>query len=224
MIHCLVVEDEPLAAARISDYIARLPELHLEGVCHDLEEANRMLANHSVDLLFLDIRLGDRSGLSLLRSANRPRSVILTTAYDQYALEGFELEATDYLLKPYTFDRFLRAVERAKAQRPPAASVFIRTAGRLEKLLLSELLYIEGRRDYRRLQLTNRFVMTLHTFFELEALLPSRFCRVHKSWLVGLDHIETLETNRVRIAGQWIPVSSTYRPRLLEQLCLSKDA
>jgi len=149
--------------------------------------------------------------------------VILITAHHEYALKGFELQVTDYLLKPYTFDRFLLAVERAKENlsRKPAAStrpfIFIKTEHRLERVLLGDILYIEGMRDYRKIHTLHKKIMTLQTFTELQReLAPNVICRVHKSYMVALDRIESVEKDRIKIGEVMIPISDTYKKPFFE--------
>ena len=210
---CLLVEDEPLARLRLSDYIRKVPFLIPEGVFESAEDALPALLNRKPDLLFLDIEMDGLSGLELLAALPYRPAVILTTAYDQYALRGFELGVADYLLKPYTFERFLQAVLRVKeAIAASREYFFVKTEYRLQKVDFSEILFIEGMRDYRRLHLTASKIMTLETFGDLERQLPAgRFCRVHKSYLVALDRVESIERDRIRIGAEYIPVSDTYR-------------
>lgn len=223
---CIIVEDEPLALERTRTYVARVPELQLVGAFSSATEALVYLASHAVDVLFLDVQLGDMSGLRLLELARPPGAVILTTAYDQYALQGYDLNVTDYLLKPFTFERFLQAVGKAQAKHrtEPLVPVipeffFVKTEYRKEKVALADLLYIEGMRDYRRLHLAGRRIMTLQTFGHFEQELPAHaVCRVHKSYMVALAKIESVERDRIRIGSTLIPVSDTYRAGFLKSI------
>lgn len=223
---CIIVEDEPLALERTRAYLARVPELRLAASFSSATDALVYLASHAVDILFLDIQLGDMTGLRLLELARPAGAVILTTAYDQYALQGYDLDVTDYLLKPFTFERFLQAVGKAQARLrtdPAPTSLpeffFVKTEYRKEKVALAELLYIEGMRDYRRLHLRDRRIMTLQTFGHFEQELPtSAVCRVHKSYMVALDKIESVERDRIRIGSTLIPVSDTYRAGFLRTI------
>lgn len=210
---CLLIEDEPLARLRLSDYIRKVPFLVLKGVFDSAEQALPTLVNEKPDLLFLDVELEGLSGLELLGTLTYRPAVILATAYDRYALRGFELGVSDYLLKPYTFERFLQAVLRVKETLPSTRDyLFVRTEYRLQKVGFEEILFVEGMRDYRRLHLGTSRIMTLETFGELEQRLPAdRFCRVHKSYLVSLEKIESIERERIRIGTEFIPVSDTYR-------------
>ena len=217
-LNCIIVEDEPLALEKTSAYVQKLPFLHLLASFDTATEALIFLKTSAVDLIFLDINLGELSGIQLLETASISSSVIITTAYPEYALKGYELNVADYLLKPYTFERFLQAVEKVQNKRPrkEAAAdkkfIFIKTEYRLEKVLFSELLYIEGMRDYRSLHTTGKRIMTLQTFRELEEEIPpSILCRVHKSYMVALDKIDSVERDRIRIHDKLIPISETYK-------------
>ena len=222
-ISCIIVEDEPLAQERLKSYVHKIPQLHLLAAFDNGIDALAFLRSNKVDLLFLDINLGELSGIRMLETANISSEVIITTAYNEYALKGFDLQVTDYLLKPYTFERFMQAVDRAQAnlsKHEPASErkfIFIKTEYRLEKLMLNEVLYIEGMRDYRRIHTVNKRIMTLQTFRDLEQEIPSNLiCRVHKSYMVALDKIDSVERDRIRIKDVLIPISETYKRRFFE--------
>jgi DNA-binding LytR/AlgR family response regulator len=224
-IDCVIIEDEPLAQERIKGYIRKLSYLRLVGAFDNGIEALSFLQTHTVDLIFLDINMGDFSGIQLLESIRTEGQVVISTAYPEYALKGFELNVTDYLLKPYTFERWLQAVDKvknnkAKGQPLPAPNcIFIKTEYRLEKLQLDELLYIEGMRDYRRIFTLTKQILTLETFGELEQRLPAGVaCRVHKSFMVALDKIDSVERDLIRIGQVEIPVSETYRKQFMQLL------
>jgi len=227
MINCIIIEDEPLAQERIKGYLKKLPWLNLVAVFDNGIDALVYLQTHVPDLIFLDINIGELSGIQLLESVNRSE-VIITTAYHQYALKGYELNVRDYLLKPYTFDRFVQAVDKAKQQleRKETTSrsfIFIKTEYRLEKVQLSDVLYIEGRRDYRMIHTLHKKIMTLQTFRELEADIPEALvCRVHKSFMVAIDKIDSIEREGIRILDRLIPVSDTYRKRFYEIVTAGK--
>ncbi|GAB4028880.1 LytR/AlgR family response regulator transcription factor [Spirosoma koreense] len=215
---CLLIEDEPLAMLRLKDYVERVPFLTLAYAVDNGVDAIPILHRESVDLVFLDIEMDGLSGLQLLEALPRRPAVILTTAFDQYALKAFDLQVIDYLLKPYSFERFLQAVTRAQsvlktgsAQADPSF-LFIKTEYRLQKVSLDQILYIEGMRDYRRIHLVAEKIMTLETFGDLAQQLPAHgFCRVHKSYLVALDKIDSIERDRLKIGQVLIPISNTYR-------------
>lgn len=222
-LNCIIVEDEPLAQERTKSYVEKLPFLHLSAVFDNGLDALVHLKAYPVDLVFLDINMGEFSGIRLLEAGALSSQVIIITAYDQYALKGYELNVTDYLLKPYTFERFLQAVEKVRnnlsKQTPPVERrfVFIRTEHRLEKLMLSDVLYIEGMRDYRKIYTTGKPVMTLQTFGDLEGEFPAgAVCRVHKSFMVALDKIVSIERDQIRIGDKMIPISDTYKKAFYE--------
>ncbi len=214
---CIIVEDEPLALERTKGYVEKLPFLNLVATFDNGVDALLYLKNNKVDLLFLDINLGELSGIQMLEAAKPECAVIITTAYHEYALKGYELNVTDYLLKPFTFERFFQAVEKAqlfttKIESGDIKYVFIKTEYRLEKIMLQDILYIEGMRDYRRIFLKDKNIMTLQTFKELEEMIPANVvCRVHKSYMVGIDKIESIEKERIKIGNIRIPVSETYK-------------
>jgi two-component system LytT family response regulator len=231
LIDTIIVEDEPLAQERIRGYVEKLSFLRLLGVFDNGTDALAFLQTNPVDLIFLDINLGDFSGIRLLESMKISSQVVITSAYDEYALKGFELNVTDYLLKPYTFDRWVQAVDRVRqnlstrVSAPERRFLFIRTEHRLEKLMLDELLYIEGRRDYRRIHAVGRQIMTLSTFQEMEQVIPTGVaCRVHKSYMVALDKIDTVEKDRIRIGQALVPVSEKYRKAFLQAIGLNNAA
>lgn len=221
--NCLIVEDEPLAMLRLKEYVQRVPFLHLSHTLDNGLDAIGILQRERIDLLFLDIEMDGFSGIQLLESLPRRPAVILTTAFDQYALKGFDLQVADYLLKPYTFERFLQAVTRVYEsvrtdnEPLPNGFLFVKTEYRLQKVGFDEIRFIEGMRDYRRIHLDKESIMTLETFRDLEQQLPEkRFCRVHKSYLVALDKIESIERDRIRIQNDLIPVSNTYREKFYQ--------
>lgn len=214
---CIIVEDEPLAMERLQQYVRKLPFLQLQGCFDNGIDALVYLNSHPVQLLFLDINMAELNGIQLLQAKHSSSEVIVTTAYPDYALKSFELRVADYLLKPFSFDRFLQAVERVQTilagQTAPVKDfIFVKTAHRLEKIMLDDILYIEGMRDYRRIVMTDKKIMTLQTFKEFEELLPpSQLCRVHKSYMVSLSKISAVEKEGVNINGLLLPVSDTYR-------------
>jgi DNA-binding LytR/AlgR family response regulator len=187
--------------------------IHPSGV-----DALTFLKTNEVDLIFLDINMDEFSGIQLLETSVIKSQVIITTAYHEYALKGYDLKVADYLLKPFTFERFVQAVDRVQSDLAKNETenhkkfIFVKTEYRLEKILLSEIVYIEGVRDYRRIHCTDKRIMTLQTFTDFEKEIPSTLiCRVHKSYMVSLDKIESIEKDRIRIQDQLIPISETYK-------------
>src|SRR6218665_223873 len=221
--NCIIIEDEPLALERTRSYVLKLPYLNLLATFDNATDALVFLRSNAVDLIFLDINIGEFSGIQLLETADIRAEVIITTAYNEYALKGFDLHVTDYLLKPFTFVRFLQAVDRAQANLTKGESsadkkfIFVKTEYRLEKLMLNEILYIEGMRDYRRIHTLTKKIMTLQTFRPFEEEIPaSTICRVHKSFMVAIDKIDSVERDRIRIKDVLIPISETYKKPFFE--------
>lgn len=215
---CIIIEDEPLALERTKGFVDKIPFLNLCGTFDNALDGLAYLKSNKVDLLFLDINMDELTGIELLESSKIESQVIITTAYQEYAIKGYELNVTDYLLKPFTFDRFLKAVSKAQENmsQPILNAVpeyiFVKTENRLEKINLSDIIYIEGMRDYRRIHTADKRIMTLQNFSELEKIIPSNVvCRVHKSYMVGINKIESIERSRIKIFNQIIPISETYR-------------
>ncbi|MEY4934330.1 MAG: hypothetical protein RIS64_689 [Bacteroidota bacterium] len=217
-IKCIIVEDEPLALERVTAFVLKLPFLQLLATFDNATDALVFLKMNQVDLVFLDIHLGAISGIQLLETTTITSQVILTTAYHEYALKGFDLKVCDYLLKPYTFERFVQAVERAQQcfskteLTKEKHFIFVKIEYRLEKIFLDDILYIEGMGDYRRIHTTDRRLMTLQTFSDFEQEIPRHLiCRVHKSYMVALDKINSIEKDRIKMGNTYIPISDTYK-------------
>jgi DNA-binding LytR/AlgR family response regulator len=215
---CIIIEDEPLALEKTKDFVNKVPFLHLSATFDNALTGLTYLNNNKVDILFLDINMDELTGIELLQSSKISSQVIITTAYQEYALKGYELQITDYLLKPFAFNRFLQAVNKAlenlviRNSEATPEYIFVKTENRLEKIMINEIVYIEGMRDYLRIHTVNKKLMTLQNFSEFEKLIPSSIvCRVHKSYMVALNKIESIERNRIKIADQLIPVSETYK-------------
>jgi len=222
-INCIVVEDEPLAMERTVGYIKKLPALNLVSTFDNALDAFGYLKTNTVDLIFLDINLGELSGIQLLESIHIRSDVIITTAYPDFALKGYDLNVTDYLLKPFGFERFLQAVDKVqqstikKEPQTEKAFFFVKTETRLEKIFYNDVLYIEGMRDYRKIHTGSKKIMTLQTFAELEKELPAGIiCRVHKSYMVSVNKIDSVEKDRIYIGDIIIPVSETYRQQFYQ--------
>jgi two-component system, LytTR family, response regulator len=220
---CIIIEDEPLALEKTKGFVIKLPFLNLVATFDNALSGLAYLNGNRVDIIFLDINMDELSGIELLESATISSQVIITTAYQEYALKGYELHITDYLLKPFTFNRFLQAVNKAQenVNRRVAGKqpdfIFIKTENRLEKIMINDILYIEGMRDYLRIHTVAKKIMTLQGFSELEQLIPAHLvCRVHKSYMVALNKIESIERSRIKIADQLIPVSDTYKESFLQ--------
>ncbi|MEP6835483.1 MAG: LytTR family DNA-binding domain-containing protein [Gemmatimonas sp.] len=218
VVRCIIVEDEPLALERLCDYVQQLPLLQLMASFDNANDALAHILTNAIDLLFLDINLGGLSGIELLETNAITCPVILTTAHSDFAIKAYDLKVADYLLKPFTFARFVQAVDRAVAAPSTTtgaadrANFFVKTEQRLERVRFAELLYIEGDGDYRQIQTLTRRISTLEKFSEFDDRLPHDLvCRVHKSFMVALDKIESVERDRIRIRDKYIPISSSYR-------------
>jgi len=230
MIHCIAIDDEPLALDLIRDYTERIPFLSLEGLFESGMEVLDWLQNHQVDLIFLDIMMPDITGIQFMEVLHNRPLVVFTTAYDQYALKGFELDVVDYLLKPISFDRFLKAVlkvqDRLQAEKTgtiqsPSQGViqsgdreyiFIRTEGHLKKIDLKSICYIEGMKDYLSIHTGEGRIMTLMNFRDMLDLLPEeRFIRIHRSFIIHVDFIDRVESKVVIVKNKRIPISKAYR-------------
>lgn len=239
MINVIIVDDEPLAQDVLETYIEKMPELHLVQKCNNAFEANEAVKNHDIDLMFLDIQMPQLTGTDFLRSLSNPPLVIFTTAYSNYALDGFELNAIDYLLKPISMDRFLKAVNKAVEQiqlkRKDEAPVheapveegpdyiFVKADKKLIKVNFPEIIYIEGLKDYVIIRLDNSRVITLQTMKSLEDKLPTdKFKRIHRSYIVNIDKIDAVVGNMIEVSekGQLkhLPVGKNYRDELLDMI------
>jgi two-component system, LytTR family, response regulator len=225
---CIAVDDEPLALEKIVSFIQQLPFLTLEATFDRAVDALAYLSSTKTDLLFLDIQMETMTGLDLLATLPCHPQVILTTAYSQYALKGYEFEVTDYLLKPYSFVRFTQAVNKAtkriseKAEASEAAPdfLFVKVDYRLVKIMLSDILYIEGMRDYRCIHTPEGKLLTQQTFGSFESQLPTaQFMRIHKSYMVSLSKIESIEKHRIKIGKELLPVSESYREEFYKKVC-----
>lgn len=220
---CIIIEDEPLALERTRSFVNKVPFLNLLATFDNALSGLAFLKKNQVDILFLDINMDELSGIELLESTHITSQIILTTAYQEYALKGYELNVTDYLLKPFTFDRFVLAVNKAQGKIelqqpvPNLDFIFVKTENRLEKINFCDIIFIEGMRDYRRIHTLDSRIMTLQNFKELERLIPANIvCRVHKSYMVALDKIMSIERSRINIPGQTIPISDTYRSEFFQ--------
>jgi len=229
MIRCIIIEDEHLAAAKLSDFVGRMEILSLQRTFDNGADAISYLINNETDLIFLDICMPELDGMQVLKALPNPPKVIITSAESSYALSSYEYNVSDYLLKPFGFDRFVKAVTKVAdeltiKQQAPAEYIFVKTEYRSERIDLDEIKYIEGMRDYLSIVLTKRKVMTLMSFNEILQLLPaSRFMRVHKSFIVSLDKIRSIEKSQLLIDDISIPVSDTYRDQFLNLLKSRKN-
>jgi DNA-binding LytR/AlgR family response regulator len=224
MATCIIIDDEPLSRDVLRKYLAEVSDLEIAAECSDAIEATRILNKESIDILFLDINMPGLSGISFARSLSKSPQIIFTTAYPEYAVEGFELNATDYLVKPYSFERFLlavnRALERLREHQNGAneGRILVKADKKLFALPFSDIRIIEGQGDYIRIHTPQHKLMvhsTIRNF--LDSLPPEDFMRIHKSFAINLRRIEFIEGNQVKIADQSLPVSPSHREELLSR-------
>jgi len=214
-IRCIIIEDEPLAVKVLSDYIAQVPFLELQASFKDAILASDWLRRSHTDLIFLDIHLPKLKGMSFLKTLVNPPAVIITTAYHQYAVAGFDLNVTDYLLKPIEFERFLVAV--TKVRKPVDAAenrdfIFVNVQKKKVKILFSEIVYIESQREYIKITTTKNEYLSKMSTHEIEAMLPPHlFKRVHRSYIVSIRRIESYTAEMIEINGVSIPIGKGYR-------------
>ncbi len=226
-INCIAIEDEPLALKKIKAYIQQINYLNLLHDFNNAVDAIGFLKENPVDLIFLDIRMKKLSGIQFLEALHINAKIIITSAYDEYALKGYELNVTDYLLKPFTFERFLSSVDKVYHQLKTTERdktneyIFVKTEYRIEKIEIKQILYIQGMKDYLQIHTIDKKIMTLQTFKHLlETLPPNDFQRVHNSYIVSISRIESIERNRIRIGKTLIPISDSYKDnfyRLLKE-------
>jgi DNA-binding LytR/AlgR family response regulator len=233
-INCIAIDDEPLALNKIRQYIKRIGYLNLLESFDNAIDAIDFLKSNNVDLIFLDIQMEELSGIQMLESLSEPPKVVLTTAYDEYALKGYELDVCDYLLKPISFQRFLQACEKVYdllfPQKQPDITVpdpgsqeaskgyfFVKDGSITQKINFDDILFVEGMKDYLRIWTTKEKVMTLLSFKKLEEALPSKgFIRIHKSYLISIDKIDSIERNHVKIGTESLPIGESYRREFFE--------
>jgi two-component system, LytTR family, response regulator len=222
-ITCIIVEDEPLAAKVLTDYIRDVPFLELRGTFKDAIVATEFLRDNTVDLMFLDIHLPKLKGMAFLKTLTHPPAVIITTAYHQYAVEGFELNVTDYLLKPIEFERFLVAVNKvssfAKATSDEIREyLFVNVQKKKVKISFSEILFVESQREYVKIVTSRKEYLSKISTHEIESMLPvNLFKRIHRSFIVSINKIEAYTAEEVEVNGISIPVGRDYR-HVLESL------
>ena len=240
---CIAVDDEPLALDILEDYISKVPFLELVKRTENAIEALQLVQAGGIDLVFLDVQMPDLTGIQFLKIATGKSNYILTTAYSQYALESYDLNVSDYLLKPIAFDRFYKAVEKvhnlvnktvaatpapapvltantaAAPVQPIQDFIFVKTEHKIQKIQLDDILYIEGLKDYISIFTKAERVITLQNMKKMEETLPhSQFIRVHKSYIISLDKIESIERSRISIFSKIIPIGDTYRDEFFKRI------
>jgi two-component system, LytTR family, response regulator len=233
IIKCIAIDDEPLALDIIKDYISQVPFLKLMKTFEDGISGLEYLAANNVDLIFLDIEMGGLSGTQLLKTLEKKPKVIMTTAYRNYAVDAFDLNVTDYLLKPFSFERFVKAVERTynllNSEQNNAAShngekdfFFVKSNYKMVKINFNDILYIEGMSEYIIIKTKTANIITLQSLKEIEKVLPeSKFARIHKSYLVSLNKIDCIDGQSVMIANKELPIGNKYRKIFFDSISFS---
>lgn len=221
-IRCIIIEDEPLAVKVLSDYVGQVQFLELQGTFKDAILATNYLRQHQIDLMFLDIHLPKLKGMAFLKTLTNPPAVIITTAYHQYAVEGFDLNVTDYLLKPFEFERFLTAVNKVRSTEKDKQKsnesqevkdfIFLNVQKKKVKIFFSEILYIESQREYIKIITTKNEYISKMSTHEIEDLLPAPlFRRIHRSYIVSVSKIESYTAETVEVNGVSLPIGRGYR-------------
>ena len=230
-IKCLIVDDEPLAIDIIKGYIAQVPQLELVASCTNAMKAFQILNQQPIDLIFLDIEMPDINGINFIKSLAQPPAVILTTAYREYAIESYEIEVVDYLLKPISFSRFFKAVARylklttgnpvsteGSAAPKTAGSIYIYSNKKNIKVYFDEILYIESIKDYIRIHTTDQRIISKDTISRYENLLPDVFLRVHRSFIVNSSKITAFTNHDIEIGNKEIPIGTSYKSKVMDWL------
>lgn len=220
---CLIVDDEPIAREIIKTYCAHFPELTLAGSCGNVLEAKRVLETEKVDILFLDINMPVLDGISFLKTLRSKPKVILTTAYKEYAAEAFDLEVSDYLVKPFSLERFMVALDKVRDARIPVpeeeSSVFLKSEGKIFHVRFNDILYAEAHGNYTLIFTENQTLKSPLTFSSFEALLPAgAFERIHRSFIINKSKITHIEGNRVFLGVREVPLGQNYREGFLRGL------
>lgn len=224
-IKCIIVDDEPMAREILENHLSRIDSIAIIGLCKNAVEAFNLLNAHAIDLIFLDINMPEISGLSFAKSINKNIKVIFTTAYREYAVDGFDLKAVDYLLKPISFDRLIQSIQKYKnesldfqeensKEHPSEISdyFFVRSNRKMIKIKFSDLMYIESLSDYVKLFIKDKVIITRETISSIEAKLPAKdFIRIHRSFIVSLDKIDSFTQEFVEIENKAIPISRSYK-------------
>ncbi len=225
-LRCLIVDDEPLSVKVVQKYVEKLPQLELVAVCYNAFEAMEVLQNKEVDVLFLDINMPQLSGISLMKALPHPPAVVFITAYPEYAVEGFELEAVDYLLKPFSFERFIKAVQKVQERlnwqqnhtvnTEESDHLIIKVDKKLYRLRFPDIQYLQAYGDYVKVFATQETLLTKERLSNLEEMLPNeQFLRIHRSYIISLNAIQFIEGNQVQIGTTKLPVGQKYRESLL---------
>lgn len=238
MINCVIIDDEPLAREGIANYVREIDFLSLIDTCENPVELTKLLDKHRVDLIFLDIQMPKLNGIDFLKVTQNPPMVIITTAFPSYALEGFQLNVLDYLLKPITFERFFKSATKAKdyhqlvtksnsndgqKNESSADYFFIKCGSKYEKIHFADILYVQGMQNYVTIYTRKGKYITLLNLKSLETNLDNKsFIRIHKSYIVAIDKIEGIEGNEIFLQAQRLPISRNYREQVIEQVVQNK--
>jgi DNA-binding LytR/AlgR family response regulator len=224
LIKCIIVEDEVLAQQVIQNHLEKIDSFELAGICNNVLEATEVLSKQDIDVIFLDIQLPGMTGLNFLRSlpASSPL-VILTTAYGEYALESYEFNVVDYLLKPISFDRFLKAINKivdsglfVNPKRNAADHIFIKSSGKFLKTNFSDIRYVEGMKDYLKIHTDKDTIITHQTMNDMERVLPAKqFMRIHKSYIIALAHIKSIYGNTIETERATVPIGINYKEKVM---------
>ncbi|WKN42820.1 LytR/AlgR family response regulator transcription factor [Tunicatimonas pelagia] len=226
MIKCIAIDDEPLALDLVEDFVAKVPFLSLEKSFSNALDALPLLNSEKIDLIFLDIQMPQITGLQFIKSLEQPPKVVFTTAYAQHAVEGFNVDAVDYLLKPFTFERFLKAANKAQqaltSEQQSTASgedyIFVKSGYDMVKVRFADIQYIEGLKDYVKIHTTQKTIIALLTMKSLESSLPTGFLRVHRSYIINFDHLESVGRRNLIVAKHDIPLGDMYREQFMAKL------
>jgi DNA-binding LytR/AlgR family response regulator len=228
VIKCIIVEDETLAQNVLQSHLQKIDKFELVAVCNNALEARAVLNSQDIDLMFLDIQLPGMTGLHFLRTIQNPPLVVLTTAYSEYAVESYEFNVIDYLLKPISFERFCKAVNKIadgklltptakETDSPPTDHIFVKSNSKFIKVNFSEIIYIEGMKDYLKIHTRDYKLVTLQTMNDMEKILPAKqFIRVHKSFIVAIAYIKSIYGNSIELGNETIPIGVSYKDKVME--------
>ncbi|MEM9680590.1 MAG: LytTR family DNA-binding domain-containing protein [Bacteroidota bacterium] len=230
ILKCIIADDEPIARQILENYIVDTPNLELTGSCKNAFEVISLLENQSVDVLFLDINMPKLSGLSLLKTLKERPHVIITTAYAEYAVEGFDLAVTDYLLKPFSLERFLQAVLKVREHNNKAkqqdqeikqdenTDIFVKSDKKIVKVNLKAISYIEAYGNYIKIY-TDQMILTPQTLSDFLEKLPHQFLRIHKSYIINFDHLKLIDGNQVILQGEIkLPIGKSYKKGVIDRI------
>jgi len=228
MIRCMVIDDEPLARQLLADFISKVPELSLEGSFSSALASLEVLRKKRVDVLFLDIQMPDISGIEFLKTLDHKPLVVFTTAFAEHALQGYELDVADYLLKPFDFNRFLKSINKVTQRLKTTPeftgsgekidSIFVKDGTKQVKIPVDSIRYIKGSREYVTIVTSDKRIMSLQTMKGMEEMLPSGFIRIHNSFIISLAAVDTIFKNKLQIGKEEFPIGITYKKKVFEAL------